>query len=159
MKAIFLDIDGVLNNQNHIIQLHKQLLGEAQYLQLLKDLGEIPFDYRSCKLLQELIKETDAKVILSSTWRISYRLIKGIEKYAGIEITDITPRLNDIRGKEIQQYLNEHNEIINYVILDDDSDMLDSQQEHFVRVNPKVGFTIKEKINCRSILLKGEENG
>lgn len=152
MRAIFLDIDGVLNNQSHIIELRDNVLGKEQYTQLVKDLGEIPFDYRSCRLLQELIKETDAKVILSSTWRISSELIKGIEKYAGIKITDITPTLNDKRGKEIQQYLNEHNEITNYVILDDDSDMLDSQQKHFIRTNPKVGFTIIEKVNCRAIL-------
>lgn len=151
MKIIFLDIDGVLNNQDHIVKLI-ELLGERQYSQLIKDLGEIPFDYRSCELLQKLINETKAKVILSSTWRINPKLIKGIEKYAKIKIQDITPRLYDIRGKEIQQYLDNHKEITEYVILDDDDDMLEEQMKYFVKVNNKIGLTIKEIIQCENIL-------
>lgn len=153
MKCIFLDIDGVLNNQNHIVKLIK-LLGEKQYAQLIKDLGEIPFDYRSCKLLQKLVNKTKAEIILSSTWRISTKLIRGIEKYTGIKIKDITPRLIDIRGKEIQQYLDNHKEITNYVIIDDDSDMLESQKNHFVKTDSKVGLTIKEIIECEKILMQ-----
>jgi len=148
---IFLDIDGVLNNQEHILKLI-ELLGREQYSQLIRDLEEIPFDYRSCQLLQELINKTKAEVILSSTWRISSKLIKGIEKYADIKIKDITPRLYDIRGKEIQKYLDEHKEIVNYVIIDDDSDMLENQKERFVKTDFKIGLTVKEIIKCEKIL-------
>ena len=151
MKAIFLDIDGVLNNEKHIIKIH-ELLGEQQYLDILYKVGGIPFDYRSCKLLQEFINKTNAEVILSSTWRLNPESPNIIKKYAGIEIKDITTRLNGIRGEEIQQYLDNHKEITNYVILDDDSDMLESQREHFVKVNNKVGLTIKEIIQCENIL-------
>lgn len=151
MKVIFLDIDGVLNNEEHIVKIHN-LLGEEQYLDILRKIGELPFDYRSCKLLQEFIKETNAEVILSSTWRLNPESINIIKRYAGIEIKDITPRLHSMRGEEIQQYLDNHKEITNYVILDDDSDMLESQKEHFVKVNNKVGLTIKEIIQCENIL-------
>lgn len=37
MNVIFLDIDGVLNNENHILEL-VELLGKEQYFQLHKDL-------------------------------------------------------------------------------------------------------------------------
>ena len=151
MKVIFLDIDGVLNNKNHIVKIHR-LLGEEQYLDLLRKITELPFDYRSCELLQELIEKTNVEVILSSTWRLNPEAPNIIKRYAGIEIKDITPRLNGIRGKEIQQYLDDHKEITNYVILDDDNDMLESQKEHFVKVNNKVGLTIKEIIQCENIL-------
>lgn len=151
MKVIFLDIDGVLNNEEHIVKIHG-LLGEEQYLDLLREIGELPFDYRSCKLLQEFIKETNVEIILSSTWRLNPEAPNIIKRYAGIEIKDITPRLHGIRGEEIQQYLDSHKEITNYVILDDDSDMLESQKEHFVKVNNKVGLTIKEIIQCENIL-------
>lgn len=158
MRVIFLDIDGVLNNESHIVKL-VELLGNEQYLQLLKDIQEIPFDYRSCKLLQELINETNAEIILSSTWRISPKLIEAIEKYAEIKIKDKTPRLNTIRGEEIKSYLDSHKEITNYVILDDDSDMLKEQWGNFVKVNNKLGFTKTEYILCRNILLeKGAED-
>ena len=151
MKVIFLDIDGVLNNEEHIVKIHG-LLGKEQYLDLLREIGELPFDYRSCELLQKFIKETNVEVILSSTWRLNPEAPNIIKRYAGIEIKDITPRLNGIRGEEIQQYLDNHKEISNYVILDDDSDMLESQKKHFVKVNNKVGLTIKEIIQCENIL-------
>lgn len=154
MRVIFLDIDGVLNNQKHIKKIFK-LLGKEQYFQLLKDLGEMPFDYRSCKRLQKLIKETNAEIILSSTWRNSKDLIRGIEKYAEIEIKDVTPRLQDIRGKEIQQYLDTHAEITNYVIIDDDKDMLENQLDHFVNTNFTYGFTKENYLQCKEILEKG----
>ena len=151
IKAIFLDIDGVLNNEEHIVKIHR-LLGKEQYLDLLRKIGELPFDYRSCELLQEFIKETNVEVILSSTWRLNPEAPNIIKRYAGIEIKDITPRFNGIRGEEIQQYLDNHKEITNYVILDDDIDMLESQKDHFVKVNNKVGLTIKEIIQCENIL-------
>lgn len=152
-KVIFLDIDGVLNNQNHIEKL-VELLGMEQFHQLNKDLGELPFDYRSCKWLQKLIKETDAEIILSSTWRISPDLIKGIEKFAEIKIKDITPRLplGTIRGEEIQQYLYNHKEIINYVIIDDDKDMLKSQLKHFVNTDALNGFKKAQYLKAKKIL-------
>ena len=151
MKVIFLDIDGVLNNEAHIVKIH-ELLGKEQYLDLLRKITELPFDYRSCELLQEFIKTTNAEIILSSTWRLKPEAPNIIKRYAGIEIKDITPILNGIRGEEIQKYLDNHKEITNYVILDDDNDMLESQKEHFVKVNNKVGLTIKEIIQCENIL-------
>ena len=42
MKVIFLDVDGVLNNENHILKL-VGLLGEEQYFQLHRDLRRNAF--------------------------------------------------------------------------------------------------------------------
>ena len=129
-----------------------ELLGKEQYYQLHKDLGEMPFDYQSCMLLHGLINKTGAEIILSSTWRISPRHIEILEKYTGLKIKDKTPRLNTIRGEEIKQYLNEHKEITSYVILDDDSDMLEEQKCHFVKVNAKIGLTMLNVCDCERIL-------
>ena len=84
MKVIFLDIDGVLNNEEHIVKIHG-LLGKEQYLDLLREIGELPFDYRSCELLQKFIKETNVEVILSSTWRLNPEAPNIIKRYAGIK--------------------------------------------------------------------------
>ena len=151
VKVIFLDIDGVLNNSKHLTEL-MNLLGRKQYFSIINQIHETPFDYRSCNLLKVLMKETGAEVILSSTWRINNNGIEIIEKYAGISIRDTTPILGTIRGKEIKQYLNDHPEIIKYVILDDDTDMLKEQMKYLVKVDNKIGFTINEYIQCRNIL-------
>lgn len=157
MKAIFLDIDGVLNNEAHLVKLI-ELLGREQYLEILHQTHEIPFDFRSCVLIKELVEETKAEIILSSTWRINPKGIETIEKYAGLKIKDKTPRLNtSIRGEEIKQYLDTHKEITSYVILDDDADMLEKQLKYFIKINPKLGFTKTEYITARNILNKTTE--
>lgn len=43
-------------------------------------------------------------------------------------------------GVEIAEYLTEHSDITNYVILDDDSDMLLEQKDHFIRTDPYLGI-------------------
>lgn len=112
----------------------------------------MPFDYQSCMLLHGLINKTGAEIILSSTWRLSPKHIEVLEKFTGLKIKDKTPRLNTIRGEEIKQYLDEHEEITSYVILDDDSDMLEEQKSHFVEVNAKTGLTMTEIVECEKIL-------
>ena len=57
-----------------------------------------------------------------------------------------------IRGEEIKQYLEEHTDIKSYVILDDDSDMLDEQLFNFVQTDGFEGITIREVKLCKSIL-------
>lgn len=118
----------------------------------------MPFDYRSVQLLHGLIKKTGAKIVLSSTWRISPKHIEAFEKYTGLKIYDKTPRLPQlIRGHEIAQYLYKHREITNYVIIDDDTDMLEEQKNHFVEVNATTGLTMEDILKCEEILsYKGE---
>lgn len=155
MKIIFLDIDGVLNCQEAYIN---------GFCKRTDNYGQ-DFYPPSMNLLNQLIEETNAKIVISSTWRKS-----GLEvmqemwkhrKMAG-EVIDVTPRLFYIdethyripRGIEIDAWLDnkgfshifwskEHqkeyldkSEIENYIIIDDDSDMLYKQKEHFVHVKP-----------------------
>ena len=129
MKAIFLDFDGVLNV---IPQGHD-------------DFGGI-FHPEFIENLRRIIEETGAKLIISSSWRHMglERLNRMWEQrgYPG-EIIGITPDLwrNVIgedfhekmqRGHEIQAILDQNPGIINYVILDDDNDMLNTQFGNFV---------------------------
>lgn len=135
MKVIFLDFDGVLNV---IPQGHD-------------DYGGI-FHPEFVDNLRRIIDETGAKLIISSTWRHM-----GLERlhqmwesrgYPG-EIIGITPDLwrgvddeefgeKMERGHEIQAILDQHTQISNYVILDDDDDMLQSQRGNFVRTSNNI---------------------
>lgn len=151
MKVIFLDIDGVLNNLEHCIKLDK-LLGKEQYWALFRAVSQMPFDYQSCLLIKRLMKETDAKVVLSSTWRANIKNIEIIEKFAQINISDRTPILNTIRGEEIKKYLLEHPDITQYVIIDDDSDMLPEQTKYLCLTNGEIGFTEENYKKCMEIL-------
>jgi len=132
MKIIFLDIDGVLN-----------VIGQGY-----DEFGQI-FHPHLEKNLDTIIKETNAKIVISSTWRMNgLENMQRMWKYRQLagEVIDITPTEVDVvesgtcefydqvdRGHEIQQWLNDHPEVTNYVILDDDNDMLPSQQTNFVR--------------------------
>lgn len=131
MKIIFLDVDGVLN-------MH----GSGGYMALNR---------KRMQLLQEIIENTGAVIVLSSTWRILDRSMKKLSRnlsYRGLKIYDTTPQfgLKDsgeryYRGHEIQYWLDNHPEVTNYVIIDDDSDMLDSQLRNFVQTDGQIGLT------------------
>ena len=160
MKIIFLDIDGVLNCESAYRN------GECQYQEWVWEDGRIDhyqkFCTRSKELLNKLIDETGAKIVISSTWRQSgiefMKKVWKMEKMSG-EIIGITPSLRSDklripRGMEIEFYLNEMNffhinwskkeqqriinesGVENYIIIDDDSDMLYNQKNHFVHVLP-----------------------
>ena len=62
MKIIFLDIDGVLNSDMY----------EANRTDWLDDNS---IDPSRVKLLADLVKASDAKIVLTSTWRVEWNMI------------------------------------------------------------------------------------
>ena len=132
MKVIFLDIDGVLNvycqsRDKYGCNFHQHLIDN----------------------LQTLIDATDAKIVISSSWRVD-----GLDRMQSMwidrklpgTVIDITPDLyftysdargddNYSRGDEIKLWLDNNPDITNYVILDDDNDMLPDQMDRFVQTN------------------------
>jgi hypothetical protein len=163
MKIIFLDIDGVLNCETG----YKS--GECNYVEWKWDDGtddhHQSFYSKSKELLNKLIDETGAKIVISSTWRSSgiefMRKVWELEGMKG-EIIGITPNFRgDIDGytiprgceidyyvrndldfghinwsKEKQQEYMDKSGVENYIIIDDDSDMLYNQRNHFVHILP-----------------------
>ena len=128
MKVIFLDFDGVLNV---IPQGHDEFGGI--------------FHPEFVDNLKRIIDETGAKLIISSSWRHSgLDKMKRMWEFRGYpgEIIGVTPDLyrfldfegqrTMVRGDEIQAILDREPEITNYVILDDDTDMLPNQMQNFV---------------------------
>lgn len=107
--------------------------------------------------LREIVEKTNAQIVISSTWRITHPVEQFLEMFKiygwdNAPVIDKTERLGRRRGYEIQKYLNDHPEITSYVILDDNTDMLDEQKEHFVKTDEKVGLTIKNANKAIDIL-------
>jgi len=129
-----------------------------------KEYHKWEFDPKAVDVLNKIIEQTQADIVVSSTWR-SMPSIKEILAYAGVKgnVVGITPRLwwNDIeanmpfndrapslpRGLEIEAYLyHTHPEYsvreqVRYVILDDDSDMLYRQKDKFIHTSWWHGLT------------------
>lgn len=111
MKVIFLDVDGVLNSDEYIEKTQKLNIQGI----------EREVDPEKITLLKNAIIETGAKVVLSSSWRHTKngKYLKQLLGEYGI-FTDSTPFLNHERGKEIKQWLINHPDAEDFIILDDE---------------------------------------
>lgn len=75
--------------------------------------------------LNRLTDATDAKIVVSSTWRSDSNL-QEVFNLVGIKepIHDITPYMRSRhRGSEIQEWLDKQTEPYRYVIFDDDTEL------------------------------------
>lgn len=146
MKIIFLDFDGVVNTCNPEDYTNERFCGKTLRKFLPRTINE----------LNEVTKETNAKYVISSTWRLIDGL-EGLRDYCknimGLEgeIIDVTPNLSysfTVRGNEIRQWISDNEDLLGcyssdfkqYIIVDDDSDMLLWQADHFLNVDPFCGF-------------------
>ena len=129
-NIIFLDIDGVLtseqndiNNHEYYINMYK-VLNETNYSKILKDeliLKLIDIDMEKVYMLRDVCKLTNAKIVITSTWKGNrlYPLIEEQLISRGLPIIDVTTYIDNRRGEEIRAFLRK-NKVDNYVILDDD---------------------------------------
>lgn len=119
MKVLFLDIDGVCNNQKT-----RERQGNTKFIGIKPELAE---------LVRHIVKETDCKIVLSSSWRLfpdsakwaEDHICKFIDKTVDMqkgEIFGVTDR-----GHEVQEWLDRHPAVESYAILDDDSHFLPHQ--------------------------------
>jgi hypothetical protein len=131
MKVLFLDIDGVLNSTRTCVAF-------GGYPHDFREMGA--FDRVAIKLLQRMCDSTGVQVVLSSAWRILHT-VKEVRDALELPIIDATPNLGTKRGEEIAAWLKEHPEVETYAIVDDDSDMLPEQQDHFVHTSGHEGLT------------------
>lgn len=166
MKVIFLDFDGVLNSAQSANFWHSRR-DQAQWESnmyrdwpgTLKEYIAMEFCPIALRNVEELIERNpDLKVVVSSTWRLgetpeTLKKILSPSKIIGDAIIDITPAFrNGPRGEEIQDWLNNHPDVTQYVIIDDDSDMLDSQMNNFVNTDNLHGFMFRDMLKACEIL-------
>lgn len=118
-SVIFLDIDGVLNS--------------GKYIDSLTDFADLhdsmQLDPQAIKRLNQITDATGAVFVISSTWRMNYKLISDLRSVfnkAGItgKVLGFTPINGKSRGEQIKEYLDQNSSRVkSFIILDDDSDM------------------------------------
>lgn len=130
-KILFLDIDGVLAG-----------------FDWLKD-WKNNADFLDPKLVQKL-NTIDCDIVISSSWGYNGGKTAELLKQKGLKLPIIgyTEHFEIgcdwiVRGNSIKKWLCDNMESTNfqYVIVDDDSDMLLEQKEHFVQTNVETGIT------------------
>lgn len=150
MNIIFLDIDGVLNT------IKTEELAPS---------GFIGVEDMPIKNLKKIIEETNAKIVLISTWKNEWSKSIG---YKGEDFKYLEQRLNEFnitifdktndciynRGEGIKKYLYYHPEITNWVVIDDIifDDYNDEISKHFIHTDQCYGLTFKQALKTIEIL-------
>ena len=153
VKAIFLDIDGVLNaNGNTKATRSKSRCGQL-----------LGIDKDKVKRLAKIVNNTNAILILISTWKVGWQphrnytiredfsnyhakyLDNHLKKKGNLIITDKTKEKNlERRGMGIKSYLVLHPEITDWIVLDDE--IFSDYQEynilpHLIKTDASIGLT------------------
>lgn len=113
MKILFLDVDGVLND------------GSTWFRGTRTPHGFTGIDDRYVDILAKVVNKYDLKIVLSSDWRCYAKdedyqyLLDKLGKF-GLSIYSETPSIDwSERGDEIIAWLDAHEGVEDYVILDD----------------------------------------
>jgi len=157
MKVIFLDIDGVLNSE-----------------EFFKNNTNQSIDKNSVSILKNIVDKTGAIIVMSSGWRLwfdgnmmpedgysqcLYDIlcefdIKLFGKTPDFSTEEIRTRktFSHVKAKEITAWLNEHEIVDKYVVIDD----LDLKNEeinaHLIRTNGQVGITGDDAMRIIDVL-------
>ncbi len=161
MAIIFLDIDGVLATN---IQFNMNTQKFRAKNEWAADLAvPYPFDPECVKILNEILEETDAEIVLSSDWKLHWNILElheifkqnGVVKSPRTTTLDITKDdfdLEDERAYQISAFISKFKPK-QYVIIDDLNVGLMMEtiegQERFVRTRDREGLkqsNIKQKI-------------
>ncbi len=132
-KIIFLDIDGVLNNRETLRKVQRSSDMIDPYLVLL---------------VNRIVEATGADIVLSSSWRHGHW--DALRTQFPFKLIDRTGSCcAGIRGVEILEWIRKNipyhdrddGSKFRYAILDDESDMLLWQKDHFFQTTFETGIT------------------
>jgi hypothetical protein len=158
MKVIFLDHDGVVclsNNWGSRLKKQKKWGGRKMSMTL----REVPVEYRfdnfdkkAVKVLNEVIVETGAEIVVSSDWKL-HGSLEDMGKYYDLmgvvkKPIDFTPIIDQpgtlelLRSLEIQKWLENNKNVTSWVSVDD-LDMTLFLGDNFV-LTPKGSEGIKQ---------------
>lgn len=173
-RYLFLDFDGVLNTMEY--QTALQWKGEPR-----KDEYGSLFDPEAVENLNLIIQNTNAKIVISSSWRLDgIRRMREMWAARGLpgKVYGITPELSEVhfnsfqddrisisvipygtRGLEINEWLHINQNLYqqymgySYAIIDDFDDFISSQMSHVVLTEPETGLTKELATKAIALLL------
>jgi hypothetical protein len=123
MKVLFLDIDGVVNRVG-TRQRYRGFMGIDPFL---------------ASVVGKIILDTDAAVVLTSTWRHFQGGREEVDRHVH-KTFDVTPIADTgFRGEEVKMWLDRHPEVTRYAIVDDDTDFYSDQP--LFKTNWQTGIT------------------
>lgn len=138
-NVLFLDIDGVLNTVNSMMN----------GVHIMSD---------NVIMIRDLCMSTNTDIVISSSWRETYSLdtIKAILCNTGlnfhnVKIIGVTPVIG-FRGDEINAWL-ENNPVDRFVIIDDATDFHKKQKKFIVKTVVEIGLTKDHIEQARLILM------
>ena len=128
-KIIFLDFDGVITTPKSKWQI----------------------DQNKVNLITKICKETGAKIVVSSVgeW-VDLSIISFDREFSNLIVGNIEHKYS-LRGENIQEYI-DNNNIKNYIIIDDASDMLEEQLLRFIQTDTYFGISEREVEICIDLL-------
>lgn len=147
-KVIFLDFDGVLCTARQCVAS-----GERGVIAGL--------DPVALRFLDRICAKHDIKVVISSTWRQGGNAREFYQLFCAASCIDLASAIHKnwrtdsiqgcTRGQEIEKWLSE-NECDGYLILDDDTDMLEYQKPFFVNTDCRNGMLFDHYVQCLKVL-------
>lgn len=141
MRVVFLDVDGVLNSIDWWTRNYEARMAARGDMW---DRFEQEIDPEAVVRLNRITETTGAKICLSSTWRMHFASAEKAQEFfwkhdVEAPFVGMTPTKHDMRGNQIQAWLDEHPEVEQFVIIDDDSDM-EHLVDHLVLTCNNVGL-------------------
>ena len=141
MKVIFLDIDGVLNTKETYDRIYRNSSTVSIF--------NVELDNFRLEYLKEIIDKTDAKIVLSSSFRNFFakenekivavkpkgKRIQEMFTGYGIDIYDVTPPTMDSREDEIKSWLSNRDNVESFIIIDDDPSMFFDLRDKLVQTS------------------------
>jgi hypothetical protein len=148
--TIFLDIDGVLNNE-----VWGQEYGYGGFFEGEPTINGVNWcPHNVYQFVEFLSRFENYRIVISSTWRLEHNVeafkkmfalytrepinivgITGVAGYDGL----ISPYT--LRGIEIEDYFKK-NPTESYLIIDDMNQFFPHQQKYFMKIDPKKGFLL-----------------
>lgn len=156
-KVIFLDIDGVLNDATTDVRTPCYCMG---------------IDTEKVKILREIVEETGAEIVLTSTWKSEWDILLENRSADGLyldrilaaenlQIFDKTEDKVRDRGQGIRNWLAQHPEVEKWVVLDDEvfPDFKEFDiMPHLVKTQFIFGLTPEHVSFCVEMLNGGAED-